>query len=272
MYKRQLQSLGKPPKLTVKKSTPPLRTLSSSSSSVDAGFRMSKKYMEKEDEVSHTERYLNSTLQSNHQRLPKVDFTAMTLNQTKQKLSSLGLSTAGTKQNMIVRYSHFEILWNSNFCDSLDPVDEGELRRQLISWEASHNTQTANNNNTNSIIAKMKIKSTNRDSTYEKLLVDFKKDTFNRRAWIVLFKKDFKRLIKEAKEKLKSSTTTSNDKNTQPSLELIENKPVIVDELTDTDLSKEIEEHLQNKEMQAFKEPSTSSQNEDVYKRQGVKR
>ncbi|QHS71968.1 E3 ubiquitin-protein ligase RAD18 [Saccharomyces paradoxus] len=165
------------------------------------------------DETSHVDKYLNSMTSAEHQRLPKINFTSMTQSQIKQKLSSLGLSTNGTRQNMIKRYNHYEMLWNSNFCDSLEPVDEAELKRQLLSWDVSHNKMPQNNNNKGGISKLMMMKSNGRSSSYRKLLENFKNDKFNRKGWIVMFQKDFTRLIREAKLKIKKG---SSDDSSSP--------------------------------------------------------
>ncbi|SJM86953.1 related to Postreplication repair E3 ubiquitin-protein ligase RAD18 [Zygosaccharomyces bailii] len=163
-------------------------------------------------EVSHVDNYLSSLNTSNRrERLPKVNFASMSVTQIKQKLASLGLPTHGAKQNMIARYNHYEILWNSNFCDSIDPLDESELRRQLISWEASHNTSNGNTYNGNTISTMMRR--ANQSNSYEKLLRDFKTDHFQRKSWIRMFSKHFKSLIDEARSSIPKEAQTSIEDN-----------------------------------------------------------
>ncbi|CAI4037640.1 hypothetical protein SMKI_03G1180 [Saccharomyces mikatae IFO 1815] len=203
-----LQSLGKKPNVspnfiqdskTQGKETPRLK---SQTPEVDRSHS---------DKTSHVDKYLNSMISAEHQRLPKINFTSMTQSQIKQKLSSLGLSTNGTRQNMIRRYNHYEMIWNSNFCDSLDPVDEAELKRQLLSWDVSHN-KTSQNNSTNGGISKlMMMKSIGKSSSYRVLLENFKNDKFNRKGWIIMFRKDFARLIKEAKSKIRTGSPKGSD-------------------------------------------------------------
>lgn len=164
------------------------------------------------DDVSHVDRYLSSfNTDQRRERLPKINFASMSLSQIKQKLASLGLPTHGLRQNMIARYNHYEILWNSNFCDAIEPVDESELRRQLASWEASHNP--SNGNSGINIISKM-MRRANQGNSYQKLLADFKNDNFQRKSWIRMFRKDFKNLIKEAKRNVpRESKTTGSVEN-----------------------------------------------------------
>lgn len=185
----------------------------------------------KDDSVSHVDRYMNSNIESEHQRLPKLDLSSMSISQMKQKLSSLGLSTQGSKHEMIARYNYYEILWNSNFCDSINPVNESELRRQLVSWETSHKSNT-NKNTPNSIGNLMSLRSTkgnNIQDAYKKLLVNFKNDKFDRNGWTKLFLKQFRLLIKEAK---KSSTKLTKNEELEVSAKNDE-------QLTDPDLSTE---------------------------------
>ncbi|CAI4058629.1 hypothetical protein SUVZ_03G1190 [Saccharomyces uvarum] len=201
-----LQSLGKKPK--------PPKNLNADLKSQDKETSRPKSKTpetDKSDEVSHVDKYLNSIAKEEHQRLPKINFTSMNLSQIKQKLLSLGLSTSGTRQNFIKRYNHYEMLWNSNFCDSLEPVDESELKRQLLSWDVSHNKLPQNTNNNGGISKLMMMKSSGKSSSYRKLLENFKNDKFNRKGWIVMFQKDFSRLIKEAKLKIKSSSPNGSD-------------------------------------------------------------
>lgn len=163
-----------------------------------------------EKPVSHVNRYLNSTDSASRQRLPKLNFANLTTSQLKQKLSALSLPVSGSRGNMIARYNYYEMLWNSNFIDSIKPVPESELRRQLISWDANHNaTQTTNNSNKtpNTISQLMKLNSKNKDKEYEKLLKYFRKDSFDRKGWMELHKNSFNRLLKEAKTNNKTKVT-----------------------------------------------------------------
>lgn len=150
-------------------------------------------------EVSYVTKYLNSMANTERrERLPKLDYTSLSMTQLRQKLGALNLPSTGSKQNLIDRYNHYEILWNSNFCDSLNPVDETDLRRQLISWEASHASLTGNSRNTIGNLIQRG------DKGYQKLMANFKNDKFERKTWIRMFSKDFRRLIKEAKSKYRN--------------------------------------------------------------------
>lgn len=150
------------------------------------------------DTSSHIAKYVNSSISDDRQRLPKVNFASMSASQIKQKLASLGLPVHGSRQNMIARYDQYEMLWNSNFCDAIEPVDVNELKRQLLSWESTRNNQGPSNSGGISLM----MKRANGRKPYQKLLTNFKNDKFERKAWIQMFHKDFKVLIKEAKSKM----------------------------------------------------------------------
>jgi len=188
---------------------------------------------EKEEKVSFVDKYINSTTDIEHQRLPKLDFPSMTITQIKQKLSNLGLSTTGTKQNMMARYNYYEILWNSNFCDSLNPVNVSELKRQLLNWEASRKVHNGTNLST-SIGNLMTLRGTHKQNDYKKLLDNFKTDKFNRKEWCILFRKQFRRLIKDAK-KGQTSRTLNADHIQEFDIE---------EQLTDPDLSNDLFDKL----------------------------
>lgn len=166
----------------------------------DTSAQKSKQLENSNQQISHLDRYLSSSNNVDRQRMPKINFTSMSANQIKQKLASLGLPTNGSKQNMMARYNQYEMLWNSNFCDSLEPVSENELKRQLLSWEASHNNSNVPSSNNYTISTMMKRAKNNH--SYQKLLMDFKTDKFERRSWISMFEKEFRTLIQEARRNI----------------------------------------------------------------------
>lgn len=192
-----LQSLGK---RTKQLKTAMIKAPSVSSKISDIFDRKQRSLTSSGNEISHVDRYLTSSNSADRKRLPKTNFTLMNNTQIRQKLSSLGLPTTGSKQNMITRYNHYEMLWNSNFCDAAIPVGENELKRQLISWEASHNSANSVNSNGNTISSLMKR--TNNSQSYQKLLTNFKNDKFDRSSWITMFDKEFRYLVKEARKSI----------------------------------------------------------------------
>ncbi|AAS50414.1 AAR049Cp [Eremothecium gossypii ATCC 10895] len=172
--------------------------------------------------VTHKESYLGSGLRVTKSRLPKLHFTSLSTSQLKQKLSELGLPTAGSRQQMINRYNHYELLWNSNFLDSIQPVGEGELRRSLLSWEATRNTDTPISSGVSSSITNM-LKTNNSAST---LLKSFKTDKFDKSAWSRLHGKEFRRLIRAAKKSMleqdrgEAITAQNNELSTKASVDM----------------------------------------------------
>lgn len=194
-----------------KQTPPPSNITQSSLPKVSSPKIKPKRFASGKEEVSHVDKYLSSlNTGDRRERLPKVNFASMSLSQIKQKLISLGLPTHGSRQNMIARYNHYEILWNSNFCDSIEPVDESELRRQLASWEASHNTSSSSAAGGN-IISNM-MRRANQSNSYEKLLTDFKTDHFQRKSWLRMFRKEFKALIHEAKRNIPKTSSIEGNK------------------------------------------------------------
>ncbi|GCE97699.1 E3 ubiquitin-protein ligase rad18 [Zygosaccharomyces mellis] len=203
-----MQTLDANDNIKKRRPTPPIPQIKSPKSSSKP-----KRGAGTKDDVSHVDKYLSSfNTDQRRERLPKINFASMNLSQIKQKLMSLNLPTYGSRQNMITRYNHYEILWNSNFCDAIEPVDESELRRQLTSWEASHNP--SNSNNSTNIISKM-MRRANQGNSYQKLLADFKNDNFQRKSWIHMFRKDFKNLLKEAKRSIPRSPKTIDNVENQ---------------------------------------------------------
>lgn len=170
----------------------------------------------KDDQTDYVENYLksNRTEENSRQHLPKINFTSMSSLQIKQKLTSLGLSTSGTRTMLINRYNHYEMLWNSNFWDSLSPVSEDTLKRQLITWDAQHNVDTTNKNNQSSSISFLLKTGNTRQSekSYLNILKDFHKDSFRRKEWSKLFNREFKRLAKDARVHMPKPDIVSESK------------------------------------------------------------
>lgn len=151
----------------------------------------------------HTESYLKSGLKkSKESRLPKLDFQSISISQLKQRLGSLGLPTNGSKQQMISRYNHYEMLWNSNFLDSIDPVDENELKKQLSKWESRNLEmhQTSGKSITNM------LRSNKVNNTGANMMKLFKTDRFDRKGWLLHHKRIFSELKQEALASNKKAT------------------------------------------------------------------
>ncbi|CAL9727985.1 postreplication repair E3 ubiquitin-protein ligase Rad18p [Monosporozyma unispora] len=222
-----LQSLGKLPKRSKPTIIKSKSTLSSSmkkvsNSTTDTRFQSSNRSKsssssshssnspspQPKDDISYVSKYLSSSSNTQkEERLPKLDHTTLSMTQLRQKLANLGLPSAGSRKNLIDRYSHYEIIWNSNFCDSLSPIDVSDLKRQLASWEASHAPITGTGRNTIGDLMKRG------DKGYQKLMSNFRNDKFERRSWIELYSKEFKKLIKEAKKTYTKANKRSDSNN-----------------------------------------------------------
>ncbi|AMD22695.1 HHL075Cp [Eremothecium sinecaudum] len=169
------------------------------------------------DVSQYTKRYLESGMRQKNSRLPKLHYSSLSTAQLKQTLSELHLPVTGSRQQMINRYNHYEILWNSNFLDSIKPVDEHELRKNLATWELSHNGDTSAPN-VGGITNMLRGKSNN--STTAALMKNFKTDLFDRVAWRELYRNEFKKLIREARRGLKKSTDTQSNGSRETPLTL----------------------------------------------------
>lgn len=182
---------------------------------------------EKKDITYHNERYLNSgLLQQKENRLPRLDFQSLSMTQLKQKLASLALPSNGTKQQMVARYKHYEMLWNSNFLDSIDPVDENELKRRLSSWEAKHNTDHSSDSNSITNL----LRGNKRTNAISAMIKLFKSDRFDRKGWMRHHTSTFKALKLEAqrsdklakmiKEELSQKSDANSEVSSEPILKI----------------------------------------------------
>ena len=167
---------------------------------------------QEKEKTSYVSRYVNSFASTDKkERLPKLDYSNLSMHQLRQKLNVLNLPSSGSRQTLIERYNYYEMIWNSNFCDSLNPVDESDLKRQLASWEASNIPKSGNGsrNTIGNLIQR-------NDRGYQKLLINFRNDKFDRKAWIHRFSKEFRKLIKEAKLKCKKPSAKNVESNMNP--------------------------------------------------------
>lgn len=171
-----------------------------------------KEKVQEKEKISYVSRYVNSIANTDKsERLPKLDYSNLSMQQLRQKLNALNLPSSGSRQTLIERYNYYEMIWNSNFCDSLNPVDEFDLRRQLASWEASNIPKSGNSNK--NTIGNLIQRS---DRGYQKLLANFKNDIFDRKAWSQMYSKEFRKLIKEAKLNYKKLSTTNTELSFNP--------------------------------------------------------
>lgn len=74
---------------------------------------------------------------SESKRLPKLDFSSLTTPRLKERLGQLKLPTTGSRPQLELRYTQYEVLYNANL-DVNHPQDERVLRQQLRQWEQSH--------------------------------------------------------------------------------------------------------------------------------------
>ncbi|KAL6942585.1 hypothetical protein ACO0QE_003768 [Hanseniaspora vineae] len=129
------------------------------------------------------------------QRIPKLDTSNLALSSLKSKLQEWKLPTTGTKSQMVNRYNHWEMLWNSNFVDSLDPVSEKELRAQLHVWEKHNNIDKSETTNKKDILVMF--------GSNNNAKIELKSDNFSRKNWSKINNQHYRRLAKQAKNSMK---------------------------------------------------------------------
>ena len=128
------------------------------------------------------------------QRIPKLDTSNLALSSLKSKLMEWKLPTSGTKSQMVNRYNHWEMLWNSNFVDSLDPISEKELRSQLHVWEKHNNIDKSETTSKKDILVMFGSNNTAK--------IDLKSERFSRKNWSIINNQHYRRLAKQAKDSM----------------------------------------------------------------------
>lgn len=68
------------------------------------------------------------------ERLPFLNYSILTDQALRKKLSALGVSSSGNRQLLERRHKEWVTLWNAN-CDSSRPKRKGELLQDLSVWE-----------------------------------------------------------------------------------------------------------------------------------------
>lgn len=155
-------------------------------------------------ETDHENFYFEQAEKHHHdtKKLPKIDFGSVSTPKLKEKLTSLKLSSLGTRPQLELRYNHYYILHNSNL-DSSRPVTDLVLRQKLNQWEKSHLAFTAPVG-TNNLFG---------DSLSHKSLTD--KD-FPVGAYLEKYKDEFKELVKAARKSAKKKNAEASDKTDDP--------------------------------------------------------
>ncbi|OBA23659.1 DNA repair protein rad18 [Metschnikowia bicuspidata var. bicuspidata NRRL YB-4993] len=164
-------------------------------------FQGRKRQKNAANNVDHANFYFNKGDQHHHntKRIPKVDFSSLSTAKVKEKLMALKLSTLGSRTELEWRYNHYYLLNQSNL-DSNHPLTEMELRQKLKQTEISH-LMTPLTSASNTIYG---------DSLSRKSLAD--KD-FPIKAWLDIYKDEFKQLVKQARKSRKKQALTKNMKS-----------------------------------------------------------
>lgn len=158
--------------------------------------------------INHQEFYFNNANKHNgrENRLPKLDFSSLTLTKLKDKLAAIGLSTLGTRNQLELRYNQYYILHNSNL-DSNHPVDIRVIKLRLNKWESSHLAFNTPGTNLSS-----KLFSSNRSSLSGKSITD---KNFPVGEWKRVYYQEFRDLKLQALKNKKKPKSKAVPKENQ---------------------------------------------------------
>ncbi|KAH3903586.1 E3 ubiquitin-protein ligase RAD18 SCDLUD_001230 [Saccharomycodes ludwigii] len=188
-------------------------------------------------ETPFLNKYLDSAItttclndQNRKKKLGKLDVLNISTAALKSKLLDLKLPTHGSRQQLINRYNYYELLWNSNYVDSLQPTTEQDLKMKLLNWEKTHNLGVGDGNNNHNAVTMFTNNSNNSIPTQEhsifsilqnkRGIIDIKSKKFSRKDWAIKNATAYRELIKEAK----SSMLTANEKKREAVSELNEER------------------------------------------------
>lgn len=203
-YKSKVKKPSKPNKKEISSFFKPLRTTNNNKDPNDAL------------KINHEDYYFNRAKEHNQKenRLPKLDFSSLTFNKLKEKLTLLGLSSNGTRNQLEIRYNHYYILYNSNL-DSNHPVDIRVLKLRLNKWESSHLAFNPTGNTSNL------FSSINSGSLSTKPITD---KNFPVGQWKKMFAQEFRELKKQAISNMKMKANRP-DKDDKPHSDKPSTKP-----------------------------------------------
>ncbi|ODV93606.1 hypothetical protein PACTADRAFT_35366 [Pachysolen tannophilus NRRL Y-2460] len=165
-------------------------------------------------QIDRDNKYQIQKNSKNLKKLMKLDFNSLSTSKLKEKLSTLSLSTVGTRQQLELRYNQYSILFNSNL-DSLNPVSEKILKRDLTQWEFL-------NNNLDDNMMKNKVLFTN-DHENER------NKSFDRKSWSSEHNNNFNKLTKLAK----AGNIKKADQNGEVAKNTNKNQRTVTKEITD---------------------------------------
>ncbi|KAN0096783.1 DNA repair protein rad18 [Hyaloscypha variabilis] len=123
------------------------------------------------------------------ERLPQLHYSMVKDNILRKKLADLGISTAGTRQQLEKRYTEWVTLWNAN-CDATKPKGKSELRRELDIWERTQGS---------------------RAGTSKDLGAQIREKDFDGQAWSTTHGDTFRELIANARKKVPVKPTTPTE-------------------------------------------------------------
>lgn len=157
------------------------------------------------EHVDHLQFYFKE-VEKHHRdtkRLPKIDYSSLSITKLKEKLAALKLLTTGSRTQLELRYNQFYLLYNSNI-DLSRPVSDLELRQKLNQWEKSHQGFSVAKSASNVYGDELKYKA----------LSD--KD-FPIKGWLTRYKAEYSELVRAARashlKKMKASANLGSSSN-----------------------------------------------------------
>lgn len=163
--------------------------------------------------------YMNSYLQSAlktssstnaYTPLPKLQLHDIPTSTLKQNLSRYQLNTQGQKYNLIQRWKQWDVLYTSNFVDNPNPKDLKDLQRELNQWDILNNKPIIVNTSTSGNNANDNHKVVDVAEMFDSKKINIKDDKFSRHQWSVKNKKEYKKLIIQAKRNISKEKNDDN--------------------------------------------------------------
>lgn len=135
-------------------------------------------------------------------RLPKLDFSSLTTQKLKDKLTALNLLTTGNRNQLELRYNQYYILHNSNL-DSNHPAPDKILRQRLNQWEFSHLAFSPHQNTSLFACNSQSVKN----------ITD---KAFSPKVWLRQNRTEYKDLIKQARATISKKTNGAQNQTNSP--------------------------------------------------------
>lgn len=191
-------------------------------------------------------RYLDTTTgaynrnHSNMKKMPKLNFSLLSLPKLREKLKQHKLPAQGTKAELQDRYNYFQMLWNANL-DSMHPKSRSHLMGKLSDWERIKNLDAHNK----SLFKDFNDEAGNSNSSNQEEgddgnsrngipLLDF---VSAEERWKRKYKDEFRELVQKAKQSMKKSAVKSSDNDANEAKDVLNNSNSATNTNTSTSTS-----------------------------------